>query len=88
MQGTEKRTSLSLGSSWLPWQTLLSIPSTHVDDAAGKLTVKTDGTRVTVVVDGRHVFAAVKSLNELKARGTVTYEVMGSQDVARTVINK
>lgn len=50
--------------------------------------MKTDGTRVTVVVDGRHVFAAVKSLNELKARGTVTYEVMGSQDVARTVINK
>ncbi|MGQ0694009.1 MAG: hypothetical protein ACT4OL_00355 [Nitrospiraceae bacterium] len=58
-----------------------------VDDAAGKLTVKKDGTRFTFVVDGRTQYAGVESLKDLKAGDTVTvtYVVVGSQYVAQRV---
>jgi hypothetical protein len=58
-----------------------------VDDAAGKLTVKKDGTRFTFVVDGRTQYAGVKALKEIKAGDAVmvTYIVMGSQYVAQKI---
>ena len=61
-----------------------------VDDAAGKLTVKKDGTRFTFVLDRRTQYAGVKALKELKAGDTVTvtYIVIGSQYVAQKVVKK
>lgn len=58
-----------------------------VDDAAGKLTVKKDGTRFTFVVDGRTQYAGIKALKDIKAGDavTVTYIVMGSQYIAQKI---
>jgi hypothetical protein len=70
-------------------ETAVDFPGTvlKVDDAAGKLTVKKDGTRFTFVVDGRTQYAGVKALKELKAGDTVTvtYIVMSSQYMAQKV---
>ena len=70
-------------------QNAVDFPGTvlKVDDVAGKLTVKKDGTRFTFVVDGRTQYAGVKALKEIKAgdRVTVSYLVMGSQYVAQKI---
>ncbi len=70
-------------------QNAVDFPGTvlKVDDAAGKLTVKKDGTRFTFVVDGRTQYAGVKALKEIKAGDavTVTYITMGSQYVAQKI---
>jgi Cu/Ag efflux protein CusF len=70
-------------------QNVVEFPGTvlKVDDAAGKLTVKKDGTRFTFVVDGRTQYAGVKALKEIKAGDivTVSYIVMGSQYVAQKI---
>jgi Cu/Ag efflux protein CusF len=70
-------------------QNTVDFPGTvlKVDDAAGKLTVKKDGTRFTFVVDGRTQYAGVKALKEIKAGDavTVTYITMGSQYVAQKI---
>ena len=84
--------TLSLCGSIGSAETALDFPGTvlKVDDAAGKLTVKKDGTRFTFVVDGRTLFTGVKALKELKAGETVTvtYIIMGSQYVAQKVVKK
>lgn len=73
-------------------ETAVDFPGTvlKVDDAAGKLTVKKDGTRFTFVVEGRTQYAGVKALTELKAGDTVTvtYIVIGRQYVAQKVVKK
>lgn len=73
-------------------QNAVEFPGTvlKVDDAAGKLTVKKDGTRFTFVVDGRTQYAGVKALKEIKAGDsvTVTYITMGSQYVAQKIAKK
>ncbi|MBI5777748.1 MAG: hypothetical protein HY444_10215 [Nitrospirae bacterium] len=73
-------------------QNVVDFPGTvlKVDDAAGKLTVKKDGTRFTFVVDGRTQYAGVKALKEIKAGDvvTVTYIVMGSQYIAQKIAKK
>jgi Cu/Ag efflux protein CusF len=73
-------------------QNVVDFPGTvlKVDDAAGKLTVKKDGTRFTFVVDGRTQYAGVKALKDIKAGDvvTVTYIVMGSQYVAQKIAKK
>lgn len=73
-------------------QNAVDFPGTvlKVDDAAGKLTVKKDGTRFTFVVDGRTQYAGVKALKDLKAGDavTVTYIVMGSQYIAQKIARK
>ena len=73
-------------------QNAVDFPGTvlKVDDAAGKLTVKKDGTRFTFVVDGRTQYAGVKALKEIKAGDavTVTYITMGSQYVAQKIVKK
>jgi hypothetical protein len=73
-------------------QNAVDFPGTvlKVDDVAGKLTVKKDGTRFTFVVDGRTQYAGVKALKEIKAgdRVTVSYLVMGSQYVAQKIAKK
>jgi hypothetical protein len=73
-------------------QSPVDFPGTvlKVDDAAGKLTVKKDGTRFTFVVDGRTQYAGVKALKEIKAGDavTVTYITMGSQYVAQKIAKK
>ena len=73
-------------------QNAVDFPGTvlKVDDTAGKLTVKNDGTRFTFVVDGRTQYAGVKALKEIKAGDavTVTYVTMGSQYVAQKVAKK
>jgi len=73
-------------------QNAVDFPGTvlKVDDTAGKLTVKKDGTRFTFVVDGRTQYAGVKALKEIKAGDavTVTYITMGSQYVAQKVVKK
>ena len=73
-------------------QNAVDFPGTvlKVDDAAGKLTVKKDGTRFTFVVDGRTQYAGVKTLKDLKAGDavTVTYIVMGSQYIAQKIARK
>ena len=70
-------------------QNAVDFPGTvlKVDDVAGKLTVKKDGTRFTFVVDGRTQYAGVKALKDIKAGDTVTvsYLVMGSQYVAQKI---
>ena len=73
-------------------QNVVDFPGTvlKVDDVAGKLTVKKDGTRFTFVVDGRTQYTGVKALKEIKAGDavTVTYITMGSQYVAQKVAKK
>jgi hypothetical protein len=73
-------------------QNAVDFPGTvlKVDDVAGKLTVKKDGTRFTFVVDGRTQYAGVKALKDIKAgdRVTVSYLVMGSQYVAQKIAKK
>lgn len=73
-------------------QNVVDFPGTvlKVDDAAGKLTVKKDGTRFTFVVDGRTQYAGVKALKDIKAGDvvTVTYIVLGSQYVAQKIAKK
>ena len=73
-------------------QNVVDFPGTvlKVDDAAGKLTVKKDGTRFTFVVDGRTQYAGVKALKDIKAGDpvTVTYITMGSQYVAQKIAKK
>jgi len=73
-------------------QNAVEFPGTvlKVDDAAGKLTVKKDGTRFTFVVDGRTQYAGVKALKEIKAGDavTVTYVTMGTQYVAQKIAKK
>ncbi|MGH7259154.1 MAG: hypothetical protein ACREI9_00545 [Nitrospiraceae bacterium] len=73
-------------------QNAVDFPGTvlKVDDVAGKLTVKKDGTRFTFVVDGRTQYAGVKGLKEIKAGDavTVTYITMGSQYIAQKVAKK
>lgn len=61
-----------------------------VDAAAGKLTVKKEGTRFTFVVDGRTQYAGVKELKEIKAGDavTVSYIAMGSRYVAQKIVKK
>ena len=70
-------------------QNAVDFPGTvlKVDDTAGKLTVKKDGTRFTFVVDGRTQYAGVKALKEIKAGDavTVTYITLGSQYVAQKI---
>jgi Cu/Ag efflux protein CusF len=70
-------------------QNAVDFPGTvlKVDDAAGKLTVKKDGTRFTFVVDGRTQYAGIKALKDIKAGDavTVTYIVMGSQYIAQKI---
>lgn len=70
-------------------QNAVDFPGTvlKIDEAAGKLTVKKEGTRFTFVIDGRTQYAGVKSLNEIKAGDsvTVTYTVMGNQYVAQKI---
>lgn len=70
-------------------QHVVDFPGTvlKVDDAAGKLTVKKEGTRFTFVVDGRTQYAGVNALKEIKAGDavTVTYIVMGSQYIAQKI---
>ena len=70
-------------------QNAVDFPGTvlKVDDAAGKLTVKKEGTRFTFVVDGRTQYAGVKALKEIKAGDavTVTYITMGSQYIAQKI---
>jgi len=73
-------------------QNVVDFPGTvlKVDDAAGKLTVKKNGTRFTFVVDGRTQYAGVKALKEIKTGDmvTVSYIVMGSQYVAQKVAKR
>ncbi len=73
-------------------QNVVNFPGTvlKVDDAAGKLTVKKEGTRFTFVVDGRTQYAGVKALKEIKAGDmvTVSYITMGSQYVAQKIAKK
>lgn len=73
-------------------QNAVDFPGTvlKVDDAAGKLTVKKDGTRFTFVVDGRTQYAGIKALKDIKAGDavTVTYLVMGSQYIAQKIAKK
>jgi Cu/Ag efflux protein CusF len=73
-------------------QNVVDLPGTvlKVDDAAGKLTVKKDGTRFTFIVDGRTQYAGVKALKDIKAGDavTVTYITMGSQYVAQKIAKK
>ena len=73
-------------------QNVVDFPGTvlKVDAAAGKLTVKKDGTRFTFVVDGRTQYAGVKMLKEIKTGDavTVTYIVMGSQYIAQKIAKK
>jgi Cu/Ag efflux protein CusF len=73
-------------------QNVVNFPGTvlKVDDAAGKLTVKKDGTRFTFVVDGRTQYAGVNALKDIKAGDavTVTYITMGSQYVAQKIAKK
>ncbi|MSQ77272.1 MAG: SET domain-containing protein-lysine N-methyltransferase [Nitrospiraceae bacterium] len=70
-------------------QNAVDFPGTvlKVDDAAGKLTVKKDGTRFTFVVDGRTQYAGIKALKDIKAGDaiTVTYIVMGSQYITQKI---
>ena len=70
-------------------QNVVDFPGTvlKVDEAAGKLTVKKDGTRFTFVVDGRTQYAGIKALKDIKAGDavTVSYIVMGSQYVAQKI---
>lgn len=70
-------------------QNAVDFPGTvlKVDDAAGKLSVKKDGTRFTFVVDGRTQYAGIKALKDIKAGDavTVTYIVMGSQYIAQKI---
>jgi hypothetical protein len=70
-------------------QNAVDFPGTvlKVDDAAGKLTVKKDGTRFTFVVDGRTQYAGIKALKDIKAGDAVmvTYTVMGSQYIAQKI---
>ncbi len=70
-------------------QHVVDFPGTvlKVDDAAGKLTVKKEGTRFTFVVDGRTQYAGVNALKEIKAGDavTVTYIVMGNQYIAQKI---
>jgi len=73
-------------------QNAVDFPGTvlKVDDTAGKLTVKKEGTRFTFVVDGRTQYAGVKALKEIKTGDavTVTYIVMGSQYIAQKIAKK
>lgn len=73
-------------------QNAVDFPGTvlKVDDAAGKLTVKKDGTRFTFVVDGRTQYTGIKALKDIKAGDavTVTYLVMGSQYIAQKIAKK
>ena len=73
-------------------QNVVDFPGTvlKVDDAAGKLTVKKEGTRFTFVVDGRTQYAGVKELKEIKAGDavTVSYIAMGSRYVAQKIVKK
>ncbi len=74
-------------------QNVVEFPGTvlKVDEAAGKLAVKKDGTRFTFVIDGKTQFSGgPKSLKDLKAGDTVTvsYLVMGSQYIAQKIAKK
>lgn len=74
-------------------QNLVDFPGTvlKVDEVAGKLTVKKDGTRFTFVIDGKTQFSGgPKGLKDVKAGDTVTvsYLVMGSQYVAQKIAKK
>ncbi len=73
-------------------QNVVEFPGTvlKVDTAAGKLTVKKEGTRFTFTVDGRTRYAGVKDLKEIKAGDavTVSYIAMGSQYVAQKIVKK
>ena len=73
-------------------QNVVEFPGTvlKVDDAAGKLTVKKDGTRFTFVVDGRTQYTGVKALKEIKAGDAVTvaYITMGSQYIAQKIVKR
>lgn len=73
-------------------QNIVDFPGTvlKVDDVAGKLTVKKEGTRFTFVVDGRTRYVGVKALKEIKAGDTVTvsYIAMGGQYVAQKIAKK
>jgi len=73
-------------------QNAVDFPGTvlKVDDAAGKLTVKKDGTRFTFAVDGRTQYAGIKALKDIKAGDavTVTYITMGSQYIAQKIVKK
>lgn len=71
-------------------QNAVDFPGTvlKVDEAAGKLTVKKDGTRFTFVIDGKTQFSGgPKSLKDVKAGDavTVSYLLMGSQYVAQKI---
>ena len=74
-------------------QSVVDFPGTvlKVDDAAGKLTVKKEGTRFTFVIDGKTRFSGgPKSLKDVKAGDSVTvsYIVLGSQYVAQKIAKK
>ena len=73
-------------------QSAVDFPGTvlKVDDAAGKLTVKKDGTRFTFVVDGRTQYAGINALKDIKAGDavTVTYIAMGSQYIAQKIAKR
>lgn len=81
-----------MNASFAIAQHAVDFPGTvlKVDDAAGKLTVKKDGTRFTFIVDGRTQYAGVKALKDIKAGDavTVTYITMGSQYVAQKIAKK
>jgi Cu/Ag efflux protein CusF len=83
---------VAAGSTPVLAQNVVDFPGTvlKVDDAAGKLTVKKEGTRFTFVVDGRTQYAGVKALKEIKAGDavTVSYITMGSQYVAQKIAKK
>ena len=83
---------VAVGSAPVLAQNVVDFPGTvvKVDDVAGKLTVKKEGTRFTFVVDGRTQYAGVKALKELKAGDavTVSYIAMGGQYVAQKIAKK
>jgi len=61
-----------------------------VDAAAGKLTVKKEGTRFTFVVDGRTQYKGIKDLKDIKSGDAVmvSYIAMGGQYVAQKIVKK
>jgi Cu/Ag efflux protein CusF len=83
---------VAVGSAPVLAQNAVEFPGTvlKVDDAAGKLTVKKDGTRFTFVIDGKTRYAGVNALKEIKTGDSVTvsYLVMGSQYVAQKIARK
>jgi len=83
---------VAVGSAPVLAQNIVDFPGTvlKIDDVAGKLTVKKEGTRFTFVVDGRTRYVGVKALKEIKAGDTVTvsYIAMGGQYVAQKIAKK